>query len=159
MTTISTTEGDFTCELFEQGAPVTVANFVGLGRGLKAWVDPQTQEIMVGEPLYTGTVFHRVLPDFMIQGGDPSGTGMGGPGYQFDNETSAQLLHTPGTMSMANAGPDTNGSQFFITEVATPHLDGDYNVFGRCDDTSLVESIEQKGDSAVSITAVTFFRR
>jgi peptidyl-prolyl cis-trans isomerase A (cyclophilin A) len=106
----------------------------------------------MNEPLYDGTIFHRVIPEFMIQGGDPLGTGMGGPGYQFNNEIAAGLSHDrPGILSMANAGPHTNGSQFFITEGPHPHLDGGYNVFGLCEDLDVVRSIARvdkpEGDS------------
>ncbi len=139
--TLDTSMGAIRCRLFEEKAPMTVANFVGLARGLKPWRHPASGEVS-REPLYDGTIFHRVIPDFMIQGGDPLGEGRGGPGYRFDNEVSDELRHDePGTMSMANAGPDTNGSQFFITEVPQPRLDGDYSIFGRCDDVDVVKEI------------------
>ena len=115
-----TTEGTFKIELFADRAPRTVENFVSLAEGTKT-----------GKPFYDGTIFHRVIPDFMIQGGDPQGTGRGGPGYNFADEFHAQLKHSkPGILSMANAGPDSNGSQFFITVAATPHLDNRHSVFG-----------------------------
>jgi peptidyl-prolyl cis-trans isomerase A (cyclophilin A) len=115
-----TTEGAFKIELFADRAPRTVENFVSLAEGTKT-----------GKPFYDGTVFHRVIPDFMIQGGDPEGTGRGGPGYRFADEFHPELKHSkPGILSMANAGPNTNGSQFFITVAATPFLDNRHTVFG-----------------------------
>ena len=157
MVAINTDMGTFNCELFDEVAPVTVANFVGLGRGLKAWINPKTQETMVGKPLYPGTVFHRVLPNFMIQGGDPLGIGSGGPGYTFKDETSPKVRHDkPGLLSMANRGPRTNGSQFFITEVPTPHLDGKHTVFGQCDNAPLVSKIIAQGNSKVTLSGMTF---
>jgi len=138
--TIETSKGTIHCELFDKGAPVTVANFVGLARGLHAFKDPDSGKIEK-RPYYDGTEFHRVIPEFMIQGGDPTATGSGDPGYQFDTEVSPDLKHEPGTLSMANAGPNTNGSQFFITETATSQLDGKYNVFGRCKDLDVVKKI------------------
>jgi peptidyl-prolyl cis-trans isomerase A (cyclophilin A) len=115
-----TTEGRFKIELFAVQAPRTVENFVSLAEGTKT-----------GKPFYDGTIFHRVIPDFMIQGGDPQGTGRGGPGYNFADEFHPELKHSkPGMLSMANAGPNTNGSQFFITVAATPFLDKRHSVFG-----------------------------
>ena len=115
-----TTEGSFKIELFAVQAPRTVENFVSLAEGAKT-----------GKPFYDGTIFHRVIPDFMIQGGDPEGTGRGGPGYQFADEFHPELKHSkPGILSMANAGPNTNGSQFFIPVAATPFLDKRHSVFG-----------------------------
>jgi peptidyl-prolyl cis-trans isomerase A (cyclophilin A) len=115
-----TTEGSFKIKLFADMAPNTVANFVCLADGTKT-----------GKPFYDGTVFHRVIPDFMIQGGDPEGTGRGGPGYQFADEFHPKLNHAkPGILSMANAGPNSNGSQFFVTVAATPWLDNKHSVFG-----------------------------
>ena len=126
-----TSMGDFTIELFEQQAPNTVANFVGLAAGTKEWKDPRTGPLLK-KPFYDGLIFHRVIDGFMIQGGDPTGTGMGGPGYRFPDEIHPQLKHnSEGILSMANAGPNTNGSQFFITLVPTPHLDGRHAVFGK----------------------------
>lgn len=128
--TLKTSMGDIVIQLFEDKAPKTVANFTGLARGTKEWVDPKTGE-RVKRPLYNGTIFHRVIPGFMIQGGDPLGNGSGGPGFRFADEFNAELRHSkPGIMSMANAGPNTNGSQFFITQKATPWLDGRHSVFG-----------------------------
>ncbi|KAB1185492.1 MULTISPECIES: peptidylprolyl isomerase [Haloferax] len=130
--TLRTTKGDIVVELYGDRAPRTVENFVGLATGSKTWVDPQTGESVDGEPLYEDVLFHRVIDDFMIQTGDPTGTGRGGPGYQFDDEFHEELRHDgPGVVSMANAGPDTNGSQFFITLDAQPHLDGRHAVFGQ----------------------------
>jgi peptidyl-prolyl cis-trans isomerase A (cyclophilin A) len=128
--TMKTTLGDIVLVLFEDKAPKTVANFVGLASGTKEWTDPKTGE-KVKKPLYNGTIFHRVIPDFMIQGGDPLGRGTGGPGYKFEDEFSPDLRHSkPGILSMANAGPNTNGSQFFITVRPTAPLDGKHAVFG-----------------------------
>jgi peptidyl-prolyl cis-trans isomerase A (cyclophilin A) len=122
--------GDIVIQLFEDKAPKTVANFVDLATGAKEWTDPKTKE-KVKRPLYNGTIFHRVIPGFMIQGGDPLGNGTGGPGYRFEDEFNPDLKHSkPYILSMANAGPNTNGSQFFITHKATPWLDGKHSVFG-----------------------------
>jgi peptidyl-prolyl cis-trans isomerase A (cyclophilin A) len=128
--TLKTSMGDAVIRLFDDKAPKTVANFVDLATGAKEWTDPKTRE-KVKRPLYNGTVFHRVIPGFMIQGGDPLGNGTGGPGYRFDDEFHPELKHSkPGIVSMANSGPNTNGSQFFITHKATPWLDGRHSVFG-----------------------------
>jgi peptidyl-prolyl cis-trans isomerase A (cyclophilin A) len=130
--TINTSMGSIVCKLFEKEAPLTVQNFVGLARGTKAWTDPKTGMEVKGRPLYNGTTFHRVISGFMIQGGDPMGTGMGGPGYKFKDEFHPTLkFDQPGRLAMANAGPNTNGSQFFITEVPTPHLNGLHTIFGQ----------------------------
>ncbi len=127
---VTTSQGNFTIRLFEKEAPKTVANFVGLADGSKEWTDPRTNQ-QVKKPLYDGTVFHRVIAGFMIQGGDPLGQGTGGPGYTFGDEFSPALRHDrPGLLSMANRGPGTNGSQFFITLAATPWLDGKHSIFG-----------------------------
>jgi peptidyl-prolyl cis-trans isomerase A (cyclophilin A) len=135
---IDTTAGKLTCVLFPDKAPIGVANFIGLARGTKDWTNPATGRKMHGVPLYNGTIFHRVIPNFMIQGGDPIGTGEGDPGYKFKNETSPDLqFDRPGRLAYANAGPDTNGSQFFITEVPYPSLNGGYTIFGQCDDPSV----------------------
>ena len=126
--TLKTSAGDITVVLYENEAPRTVANFVGLATGKVQWSDGGNP---TDRPLYSNTVFHRVIPDFMIQAGDPEGTGRGGPGYRFADEIHPELKHDrPGILSMANAGPSTNGSQFFITEVATPWLDGKHAIFG-----------------------------
>jgi len=128
--TMKTSMGDIVLLLFEDKAPKTVANFVGLADGSKEWTDPKTRQ-PVKRPLYNGTIFHRVIPGFMIQGGDPLGNGMGGPGYRFEDEFHPDLKHSKaGVISMANAGPNTNGSQFFITHKATPGLDNRHAVFG-----------------------------
>jgi peptidyl-prolyl cis-trans isomerase A (cyclophilin A) len=122
--------GKFTVKLFDQDAPKTVANFVGLAEGTKEWTDPKTGA-KVKKPLYEGLIFHRVINGFMIQGGDPLGQGIGGPGYKFEDEFSPKLRHSKeGMVSMANSGPGTNGSQFFITLGPTPHLDNKHSVFG-----------------------------
>ena len=127
---LKTSMGDIVIQLFEDKAPKTVANFVDLATGAKEWTDPKTKE-KVKRPLYNGTIFHRVIPGFMIQGGDPLGNGTGGPGYRFEDEFNPDLKHSkPYILSMANAGPNTNGSQFFITHKATPWLDGKHSVFG-----------------------------
>jgi peptidyl-prolyl cis-trans isomerase A (cyclophilin A) len=128
--TLKTSMGDIVLQLFDDKAPKTVANFVGLATGTKEWTDPKTGE-KVKRPLYNGTIFHRVIPRFMIQGGDPLGNGTGGPGYRFEDEFHRDLRHTKGgLLSMANAGPNTNGSQFFITLAPTLHLDNRHSVFG-----------------------------
>jgi peptidyl-prolyl cis-trans isomerase A (cyclophilin A) len=139
--TFKTSLGEINCTLAEQDAPLTVANFVGLARGLHPFTDAKSGK-NEKRPFYDGLVFHRVIPNFMIQGGDPMGTGEGGPGYEFATEVSPKLKHDkPGTLSMANAGPDTNGSQFFITDKATPNLDGNYNVFGYCAEADVIKKI------------------
>jgi peptidyl-prolyl cis-trans isomerase A (cyclophilin A) len=127
----STTEGKITVRLFETDAPKTVANFIALAEGSKEWSHPVTRAKST-DKLYDGTVFHRVIPDFMIQGGDPAGTGMGGPGYRFEDETKGarHKFDTPGKLAMANSGPNTNGSQFFITVAPTPWLTGNHTIFG-----------------------------
>ena len=125
-----TTEGKFTIRLFDKEAPNTVANFVGLAEGTKDWTDPATGQKGKG-PYYDGVVFHRVINGFMIQGGDRLGQGTGGPGYKFGDEFHPSLRHSKaGILSMANAGPNTNGSQFFITLAPTLHLDNRHSVFG-----------------------------
>ena len=126
----TTTEGSFKVQLHEAEVPNTVANFVGLAEGSREFTDPKTGQ-KTKRPFYDGLVFHRVIDGFMIQGGDPLGTGTGGPGYKFGDEFSATLRHTkPGILSMANSGPNTNGSQFFITLAATPWLDNRHSIFG-----------------------------
>ena len=128
--TLHTTAGDIVVTLFPDQAPVTVRNFVSLAEGSKEWHNPATGQ-KSNEPLYNGTIFHRVIEGFMIQGGDPMGNGRGGPGYQFKDEFHPQLRHSKaGILSMANAGPNTNGSQFFITLAPTPWLDNKHAIFG-----------------------------
>ena len=125
-----TSEGNFTVRLFEQEAPKTVENFIGLAEGTKEWTDPRTNK-KVKQPYYNGIIFHRVINGFMIQGGDPLGQGIGGPGYTFADEFHPKLRHSKmGVLSMANRGPNTNGGQFFITLGPTPHLDDRHSVFG-----------------------------
>ena len=142
MATIETTEGTLTCELYGDKVPMTVANFVGLARGLKPWRHPRTDKVHTGRPFYDGIIFHRVIEEFMIQTGDPLGKGVGGPGYRFADEFDPSLKHTkPGTMSMANSGKGTNGSQFFITEVPTSWLDNKHSVFGHCNEIDVVKRI------------------
>ena len=141
--TFKTTQGTIVCELFEKDAPVTVKNFIELAEGSREWNSRSKK----GPKLFDGTIFHRVIPSFMIQGGDPEGTGRGGPGYQFQDETkgSPHSFDKPGKLAMANAGPGTNGSQFFITTVPTDWLTGKHTIFG--------EVIEGQ-DIAVKITNV-----
>ena len=146
----NTTEGKITVRLFETDAPLTVKNFIELAEGAKEWSHPTTR-VKSSDKLYDGTVFHRVIPDFMIQGGDPKGTGNGEIGINFKNEPVADLkFDRPGRLAYANAGPGTNGSQFFVTEAAYPSLNGSYTIFGQCDDASveLVKKISRvKRDS------------
>src|SRR6266478_6118120 len=129
--TFQTTEGSIVVRLFEKDAPKTVANFIELAEGKRDWTHPVSGK-RSKDRLYDGTIFHRVIPDFMIQGGDPAGTGMGGPGYQFEDETrgSAHKFDKKGKLAMANAGPNTNGSQFFITVASTTWLTGKHTIFG-----------------------------
>jgi len=128
--TLVTSEGDIKVRLLPETAPKTVENFVGLAAGTKEWTDPSTGDTRT-ESLYAGTVFHRVISSFMIQGGDPTGTGRGGPGYKFEDEVDAgPRFDGPGYQAMANAGPGTNGSQFFVTVAPTPHLTGKHTIFG-----------------------------
>ncbi|MGO9404564.1 MAG: peptidylprolyl isomerase [Terriglobales bacterium] len=135
---IHTTAGDMHCTLFPKVAPIGVDNFIGLATGTKDWTSPVGHAKKHGVPLYDGTIFHRVIPDFMIQGGDPAGNGGGDPGYKFQNETSSAVkFDRPGRLAYANAGPDTNGSQFFITEEAYPSLNGGYTIFGQCDNAAV----------------------
>lgn len=135
-----TSMGRMTCKLFSKEAPKTVANFIGLAEGTKDWTNPaMPHQTMHDKPLYNGTVFHRVIPGFMIQGGDPLGTGEGDPGYTVPDEIDPNLnFDVPGRLAMANSGPNTDGSQFFITEVPEPHLDQHYTIFGQCDPHSVL---------------------
>jgi peptidyl-prolyl cis-trans isomerase A (cyclophilin A) len=127
---IETTSGKIKVKLFGKAAPKTVENFVGLATGSKTWTSPEGKE-MKKKPLYSGTVFHRIIPNFMIQGGDPAGNGTGSPGYRFEDETKpTDSFDKPGMLAMANAGPNTNGSQFFITVAPTPWLNGRHTIFG-----------------------------
>ncbi|KAA6465153.1 peptidylprolyl isomerase [Acidobacteria bacterium AB60] len=135
---MDTSMGRITCQFFEKQAPVAVANFIGLANGTKDYTDPTTNKKVKGKRYYDGTTFHRVIPEFMIQGGDPTGTGMGDPGYSFNDEFDPSLnFDVPGRLAMANSGPNTNGSQFFITEQAYDSLNQHYTIFGQCDDPSV----------------------
>ena len=156
---IDTSMGTFHCELFADKSPITVANFVGLATGKKAFNGPNGA---TKKPFFDGLTFHRVIPGFMVQGGDPDGNGRGGPGYQFENEKNPGLAMDAGMMAMANAGRDTNGSQFFITEVDRHELDPNYTIFGKCAETDLVKKItgtprdsSDKPNTPVVITKVT----
>jgi len=145
---IDTTMGRLTCKLYDTQAPVTVANFIGLSDGSKDWTDPKTLQKVHGQPFYNGTTFHRVIPGFMIQGGDKLGDGRGDPGYLFKDEFDPTLtFDEPGRLAMANSGPSTNGSQFFITEAPVQQLDGKHTIFGQCDSHTvlLVSSIARVG--------------
>ena len=151
--TFVTAQGSIDCELFWQAAPLTVSSFVGLAQGRIAWRDPTTGQDRL-EPLYDETVFHRVIPEFMIQGGDPAGNGTGGPGYRFHDEIDPTLrFDKPGVLAMANSGANTNGSQFFITEVPVPHLDGRHTIFGQCDgqQLSVIKAIARVPASAENL--------
>jgi peptidyl-prolyl cis-trans isomerase A (cyclophilin A) len=162
--TIETSMGAFHCDLFPDKAPMTIANFVGLATGKKAWKNPKTGSVETGKPYFDGLTFHRVIPGFMIQGGDPLGEGTGGPGYAFDDEVNNGLVMKPGTLAMANTGrPTSNGSQFFITEDAPTHLNDRHTIFGLCKETDLVKKIEavptganNKPNDPVTITKITF---
>jgi peptidyl-prolyl cis-trans isomerase A (cyclophilin A) len=165
--TIETNQGKIVCKLFESDAPKTVANFTELAEGKRDWKDGVSGKKGPG-PLYNGTIFHRVIPEFMIQGGDPSGTGMGGPGYKFEDETkgSPHKFDKGGKLAMANAGPGTNGSQFFITVAATPWLTGNHTIFGEVvEGYDVVEKIsklprnrQDKPNSDVTVDSVTIER-
>jgi peptidyl-prolyl cis-trans isomerase A (cyclophilin A) len=139
-----TSMGRITCRFFDKQAPQTVANFIALAQGTKSYIDPVSKKKVTGKPFYDGTTFHRVIPEFMIQGGDPTGTGTGDPGYMFADEFDPNLnFDVPGRLAMANSGPGTNGSQFFITEMPTTHLNQKHTIFGQCDQpgVSVVASI------------------
>lgn len=181
---IHTTVGDMTCTLDPKQAPVAVKNFIQLSQGTKPYTDPRTGQQVTGKPYYNGVIFHRVIPDFMVQTGDPTGTGEGNPGYSFKDELTPEMhFDRGGKLAMANSGPNTNGSQFFITEGPTPFLDpcldengcqrgsrmvpkdSGYVLFGQCDDASvaLVKQIarlprnsEDRPDNPPSITSITF---
>jgi len=165
---IDTTMGRLTCKLFDKEAPITVANFIGLTEGTKDWTDDKTLQKVHNKPYYNGTTFHRVIPGFMIQGGDRVGDGTGDPGYFFQDEIDPELaFDVPGRLAMANAGAGptgggTNGSQFFITEDAVPQLNGKHTIFGQCDAHSvlLVASIAhvERNDSDKPLTPVVINR-
>jgi peptidyl-prolyl cis-trans isomerase A (cyclophilin A) len=142
---LDTSMGRMTCRFFDKQAPLTVANFIGLAEGTKAWTDPVSKKNMKAKPFYDGTTFHRVIPNFMIQGGDPTGTGTGDPGYMFADEFDPDLnFDVPGRMAMANSGPGTNGSQFFITGVPTPWLNRKHTIFGEViDGTEVIDEISK----------------
>ena len=160
-----TTEGSFTVTLFDEEVPNTVANFVGLAEGTKEWTDPRTQQKTTA-PYYNGIVFHRVIDGFMIQGGDPLGQGVGGPGYEFADEFHPRLRHDrAGILSMANRGPNTNGAQFFITEAGKPHLDSSYTIFGECEPEAVIHMIagvptgaQDRPTTPVTIRKITITR-
>jgi peptidyl-prolyl cis-trans isomerase A (cyclophilin A) len=136
---MDTSMGRITCQFFQKQAPKAVANFIGLAEGTTDWTDPTTKKKQHHKPLYDGTIFHRVIPEFMIQGGDPGGNGLGDPGYAFDDEVDPSLtFDQPGRLAMANSGPNTNGSQFFITEQAYDSLNQHYTLFGQCDEPSVL---------------------
>ncbi len=157
--TFQTTAGDIVVRLLPEKAPKTVDNFVGLAEGTREWTDPRTGS-KVKTPLYDGTSFHRVIPQFMIQGGDPLGTGTGGPGYRFGDEIGPDnTFDRPGLLAMANAGPNTNGSQFFITEVPTPHLNRGHTIFGEVvKGEDLIAKIARMGNGKVKLTKVVITR-
>ncbi len=141
LVSLQTSMGTMKCVLYPETAPVTVANFVGLAKGDQPWTDPRSEERMES-PLYDGTVLHRVIPDFMIQAGDPLGVGSGGPGYEFHDEVTSTLrFDRRGRLAMANAGPGTNGSQFFVTAAPVSHLDGRHTIFGQCSGDDVVDKI------------------
>jgi peptidyl-prolyl cis-trans isomerase A (cyclophilin A) len=154
-----TSRGNIVVKLFEKDAPKTVANFVGLATGKQEWVDPRSGQKSKAK-LYDGTSFHRVIPQFMIQGGDPLGTGTGGPGYRFEDEfQSGRKFDRPGLLAMANAGPNTNGSQFFITEVATPHLNDRHTIFGEVvKGQDLIPQIARAGNAQTKLEHVEIVR-
>ena len=135
---LDTSMGRITCQFYQRQAPKTVANFIALTEGTKDWTNPANGRKQHNKRYYDGTIFHRVIPEFMVQAGDPTGTGTGDPGYSFEDEFDANLtFDKPGKLAMANSGPNTNGSQFFITEVPTEFLNGKHTIFGQCDDSSV----------------------
>jgi peptidyl-prolyl cis-trans isomerase A (cyclophilin A) len=162
-----TSEGKIVVRLFEKDAPITVKNFIDLAEGSREWTDPRDRQKKT-TPLYNGTIFHRVIPDFMVQGGDPAGSGMGGPGYQFQDETkgSPHKFDRPGKLAMANSGPNTNGSQFFITVAATDWLTGKHTIFGEVVEgqdvvdkiTKLPRNRQDKPNKDVVLNSVTIER-
>jgi peptidyl-prolyl cis-trans isomerase A (cyclophilin A) len=165
--TLHTSMGDIEVQLFPNHAPKTVENFVGLAEGGKEWTDPRSGQ-KSSAPLYSGTVFHRVIPDFMIQGGDPLGSGTGGPGYRFGDEIHPELAFTkPYLLAMANAGPGTNGSQFFITVAPTGWLTGKHTIFGEVTKgTEVVDAIAttktgsmDRPTTPITVDSVTIDRR
>ncbi|HTL36424.1 MAG TPA: peptidylprolyl isomerase [Kofleriaceae bacterium] len=164
--TMDTSLGTFHCELYGDKAPMTVANWIGLATGKKPWLNPKTGNVERGKPYFDGLIFHRVIPGFMVQGGDPLGQGFGGPGYQFNDEIWQGQHVGAGVLAMANAGvrggQGTNGSQFFIMEGDRPDLDSKHTVFGKCNEVDLIKKIEgvprdenDKPNDPVSITKVT----
>src|SRR3984957_19730487 len=165
---MDTSMGRITCQFFQKQAPNAVANFIGLAQGTKDWTDPATNKKQHHKPLYDGTTFHRVIPEFMIQGGDPVGTGMGDPGYTFADELDPNLnFDVPGRLAMANSGPNTNGSQFFITEQGYDSLNQHYTILGQCDEPSVevVKTIarvprnsDDKPDAPVTLRKITIVR-
>ncbi|HEX9400038.1 MAG TPA: peptidylprolyl isomerase [Anaeromyxobacter sp.] len=157
--TLKTSMGDIVVKLLPEKAPKTVENFLGLAEGTREWKDPRSGQT-VKKPLYDGTVFHRVIPQFMIQGGDPLGTGTGGPGYKFADEIGPDnKFSKPGLLAMANSGPGTNGSQFFITEVPTPWLDRGHTIFGEVvKGFDLVQKIAAAGNAKVKLDKVVITR-
>jgi peptidyl-prolyl cis-trans isomerase A (cyclophilin A) len=157
--TFQTSAGDIVVKLLPEKAPKTVENFLGLAEGTREWKDPRSGTL-AKKPLYDGTVFHRVIPEFMIQGGDPLGTGTGGPGYKFGDEIGPDnKFDRPGLLAMANAGPNTNGSQFFITEVPTPHLNRGHTIFGEVvKGGDLIPKIARMGNAKVELKKVVITR-
>jgi peptidyl-prolyl cis-trans isomerase A (cyclophilin A) len=136
---MDTSMGRITCQFYQRQAPNAVANFIALANGTKDWVDPVSNKKQHNKRYYDGTIFHRVIPEFMIQGGDPAGTGMGDPGYTFNDEFDPNLnFDVPGRLAMANSGPNTNGGQFFITELPYDSLNQHYTIFGQCDESSVL---------------------
>lgn len=164
--TIATSKGEIACTLFETKTPIAVTNFVGLATGKLDWVDPSSNARVSAQPYYNGLSFSRVIPDFLIQAGDRAGDGSGHPGYTIPDEIVKELKHDrPGMLSMANAGPDTSGAQFFITTRATPHLDGRHTIFGQCAPDAIVLDISRAPADAqdrpldpILIDGITFSR-
>ncbi len=166
MMIIETSLGTIKCELFSDQVPRTVDIISGLADGTREWTHPETGQTMTGTPYYDGVIFHRVIPNFMIQTGDPTGTGRDGPGFQFEDEFHGELLFDqPGRLAMANSGPNSNGSQIFITVAPTPHLNGMHTIFGQvvegqdvADAISIVPASQSRPRQEVSITSVTVVR-